>query len=390
MRIAMVGNGRTVHALVRGAALQARGHAVRLVTLGPVLPSTGIEVRTRPIPATLAQACVAARSFLRDLREFRPDLLHVHYAGGRLGTLAAFSGLRPLVVTVMGGDVQPEQHLGGLPPLERRATRRLLEQADLLLAKSDALRVEIARFGDFGAKTETVRWGIDVARFRRDPQAAAAWRARLGVAAHDRLVLSPRILRPLYNIHLLVEAWPRVLAQVPQALLLLSEHRADAAYRAQLEARVAALGLGPRVRFIGALDYAEMPGLLSACDASVNLPFSDGLPQSLFEALASETPALLGRLAAYEEVVRNEQEVLLVDLEPQAIAIGLARLLREPGLAARLTRKGLERVRAVASLPREAERVEGFYTRLLAAPRRRTPWPSRVLDAATLLVRLRG
>src|SRR6185503_6683622 len=98
----------------------------------------------------------AARSFLRDLREFQPDLLHVHYAGGKLGTLAAFSGIRPLVVTVMGGDVQPEQHLGGLPALERRATRRLLQQADLLLVKSEALRGELARFGDFAHKTETV------------------------------------------------------------------------------------------------------------------------------------------------------------------------------------------------------------------------------------------
>lgn len=383
----MVGNGRTVHALVRGAAVQARGHQVRLVTLGPVLPVGDVEVCTRPIPESLPEAVRAARSFLRDLHEFQPDLLHVHYAGGKLGTLAAFSGIRPLVVTVMGGDVQPEQHLGGLPALERRATRRLLQQADLLLVKSEALRLELARFGDFAHKTETVRWGIDVERFRRDAGAGAAWRARLGVGASDRLVLHPRILRPLYNVHLLVEAWPRVLRELPEALLLLSEHRAEDGYRAELQARIQALGIEQRVRFVGAVDYADMPGLLSACEASVSLPFSDGLPQSLFEALASETPVLLGRLQAYEEAVRDGQEALLVELEPAAIAAGVLRLLWDRELCARLTRAGLERVRTVASLPREAERVEGFYRRLLAAPRRRTPWPMRVLDAASLLLR---
>ena len=152
--------------------------------------------------------------------------------------------MRPLVVTVMGGDVQPEQHLAGLPALERRATRRLLEEADLILAKSDALRTEIAAFGRFESKIETVRWGVDPELFRARPEEAAALRARLGLAAGDRVVLSPRLLRPLYNVHLLVEAMPRVLAAVPGALLLLSRHRADEDYERTLRARVDALGLG--------------------------------------------------------------------------------------------------------------------------------------------------
>jgi len=383
----MVGNGRTVHALVRGAALAARGHDVRLVTLGPVLPVSGIDVRTRPIPETLPQAVAAARGFLRDLRSFQPDLLHVHYAGGKLGTLAAYSGLRPLVVTVMGGDVQPEQHLDGHAPLERRATRRLLEQADLLLAKSEALRRELAQFGDFDAKTEVVRWGIDVARFRRDPAAGRAWRERLGLAPDARAVLSPRLLRPLYNVHLLLEAWPSVLERVPTAVLLLSEHRALPDYRARLEERAHALGLAARVRFIGAIDYADMPGLLSACDLSVSIPASDGLPQSLFEALASETPALLGRLDSYAEAVTDGAHALLVDFEPSKVAAAIVRLLLERELVARLTRAGLARVREIASLPREAERVESFYRRALERPPHRTSALARFLDAATLLVR---
>lgn len=383
----MVGNGRTVHALVRGAAVAARGHQVRLVTLGPVLPSAGIEVRTRPIPGTLPQAVRAARGFLDDIRSFEPDLLHVHYAGGKLGTLAAFSGVRPLVVTVMGGDVQPEQHLEGHAPLERRATRRLLEQADLLLAKSEALLRELGNFGDFGAKTEVVRWGIDVARFRRDPTAGRAWRARLSLQREDRVVLSPRLLRPLYNVHLLIEAWPGVLQRVPTAVLLVSEHRALPDYKAQLEQRARSLGIAERVRFIGAIDYADMPALLSACDLSVSVPSSDGLPQSLFEAMASETPTVLGRLDAYAEAVTDGTHTLLSDIEPEALAQAIAKVLGDPQLAAGLSRAGLARVGAIASLPYEAERVEGFYRRVLDQPRHRTPAMARWLDAATLLLR---
>jgi glycosyltransferase involved in cell wall biosynthesis len=387
MRIAVVGNGRTVHALVRAAALAKRGHAVRLVTAGPVLDAPGIEVRTRPLPTNPLSAVLSARGFLRDLTSFAPDVLHVHYAGNKLGTMALLSGLRPLVVTVMGGDVQPEQHPGGLPALERRNTRRLLAEADLILAKSDALRSEIARFGRFESKTETVRWGVDPELFRARPDEAAALRARLGLAAGDRVVLSPRLLRPLYNVHLLVEAMPRVLAAEPAALLVLSQHRADEDYERALRARVDALGLGARVRFVPRIEHVEMPAWYTLAEVSVNLPFSDGLPQSLFEAMACGTASLLGRLPFYAEAVEDGTHVLLADLTADAVGAALVRLLTDHSLRRSLADAGRRRVLEVACLPREAERVEGFYERLLAQPRRRTGRVARALDAAGLLFR---
>lgn len=387
MRIAVVGNGRTVHALVRSAALAARGHQVRLVTAGPVLEAPSLDVCTRPIPGNPVAAAMAARGFLRDIWSFRPDVLHVHYAGSKLGTMATLSGVHPLVVTVMGGDVQPEQHLTGLPRLEHRATRRLLEEADLILAKSDALRPEIATFGQFESKIETVRWGVDPSLFERRADEAEALRVRLGLARDDRVVLSPRLLRPLYNVHLLVEAFPSVLAHVPRAVLLVSEHRADDAYREALGARVTALGLDDRVRFIGRIEHADMPAFYSLAEVSVNLPFSDGLPQSLFEAMACGTPSVLGRLPWYAEVVKEEEHVLLADLAPPAVASALKRLLTDEPLRRRLAEAGRRRVLEVACLPREAERVEGFYERLLARPRRRPAWAPRVLDGLSLAFR---
>jgi glycosyltransferase involved in cell wall biosynthesis len=387
MRIAVVGNGRTVHALVRGAAVAALGHTVRLVTLGPVLPCAGIEVRTRPIPAGLAQSIAAARGFLDDLRSFRPDLLHVHYAGGKLGTMASLSGIRPMVVSVMGGDVQPEQHPGGLSALERRATRRLLAEADLILAKSDGLRAEIAALGDFAGKVETVRWGVDTEAWRRQPAAGEALRARLGIPPGARVVLSPRILRPLYNVHLAVEALPRVIARVPEAVLVVTEHRPDAGYRRALAEQVEARGLHDRVFFIGPRDHAEMPALYSAADVMVSIPFSDGLPQSLFEAMACETPAVLGRLSAYAEAVTEGKHVLLVDLAPEPIADAIVRLLEDRDLARSLAAAARRRVAEVASLPREVRRVVALYQALLERPRKRAAWSGRVLDGLSLLLR---
>ena len=385
--MAVVGSGRSVHVLVRAGAIAARGHAVRLVTLGEVGPCQGFEVRTRSLPRSLPGAVSAARSFFQDIAGFEPDLLHLHYAGGPVGTLATLSGVRPLVATVMGGDVLPERHPGGLSRLERRASRRILEEADLVLAKSDALRPAIARFGDFAHKTETVRWGIDPAVFHRQPEAGRRLRERLGLADSDQAILSPRTLNAVHNIHLLVEAMPGVLAKAPRAVLLLTEQNAEAAYRARVQERIAALGLADRVRFVGGLGHADMPALYSLAEASVAIPVADGLPQSLFEAMACGTPAVLGRLPAYAEAVENGSTALLVDFRPEAVAAALIRLLTEPELHASIARAAQARVAEIALLPREAERVEGFYRRLLAArprPRRRL---ALALDALSLVLR---
>ena len=387
MRIAVVGNGRSVHTLSRSVAVAARGHQVRLVTLGPVLPASGIDVRTRPLPRGPLGAARAAAGFLADLRSFAPDLLHLHYAGGKLGTMATLSRVRPLVVTVMGGDVLPDQHPGGLPTLERRATRRILEQASLIFVKSEALRRALEGFGDFAARARTVRWGVDPGVFRRDEAGAAALRLRLGLAPTDRVVLSPRILQPLYNVHLAIEAMPRILAEVPTALLLVTEYAADEAYGARLRTLAGAAGVAGRVRFVGRIDQAAMPALYSLAEVAVSVPSSDGLPQSLFEAMACGTPIVLGRLPVYEEVVHDGAEALLVPLEAEALAQAVRRVLCEPALALRLAARARETVRREADLGREVARVEGFYAAALAAPIPAPTTASRAIDALGLLVR---
>jgi glycosyltransferase involved in cell wall biosynthesis len=384
----MVGNGRSVHTTGRAAAVAARGHEVRLVTLGPTRPAAGVDVRTRPLPRGSLDAVRAARGFLADIGSFAPDVLHLHYAGGRLGTLATLAAARPLVVTVMGGDVLPEQHPGGLPPLERRATRRILEQADLILVKADGLRPAVARFGPLRAPIEIVRWGVDPAVFRRDAGAAEAMRARLGLGARDRVLLSPRILQRLYNVHLAVEAMPAVLARVPEAVLLVTEYAADAAYRAGIEDRIGALGLGDRVRLVGVIDHSDMPALYSLAEVVVQVPSSDGLPQSLFEAMACEAPSVLSPLPAYAEVVRPGETALVAEAAPASIAEQVARILEDAGLREALAAAGLARVREVASLPREAARVEALYRSLVAGPRRRRArGPGWLLDALSLALR---
>jgi glycosyltransferase involved in cell wall biosynthesis len=294
--------------------------------------------------------------------------------------------MKPLVVTVMGGDVQPQQLLGRAGRFDHRTTKRMLSEADLLLAKSVALRKDIAVYGDYESKTHTVRWGIDAARFARDPARGETLRRKLGLP-QGPVLLSPRILSPLYNVHLMVEAMPEILAKRPDAILLISRHREDRDYAERLRQRVGELGLEKSVRFLEAVDHEGMRDLLSLASVVVSIPLADGLPQTLFEALASGTPLVLGRLPAYEEMVAHEREVLLTESSAGALAATVSRLLSDQPLAARLAAAGLSRIHEEPTLKDEARRVVDLYQSLLAGPRRPSPLGPRILDALSLAFR---
>lgn len=386
MKIAMVGNGASIHVTSRSAAVAARGHAVRLVTVGDVLPSPGVDVRSRPLPGGIAAGVSAARGFFRDLREFDPDLVHLHYAGGRLGTLTLLSGIRPLVVTVMGGDVLPEQHPGGLSRLQRRTTRRILQEADLVLVKADALRPAVTGLGAAHEKVETIRWGVDPAVFAPDPEGAAALRARLGLAPADRVILSPRLLKELYNVHLIVEALPLVLRDVPSAVLVVTEYGADPEYRRRLEQRTRELGIAERVRFAGRVGHEEMPALYSLAEVVVSVPSSDGLPQSHFEAMACGCALVTGRLEVYREVLEDGHSALMTSATPDAIAQAVSSILKDEALRSRLVAAARARVSEIGSRPRELDRLERAYARVAGAVGRPRKRALRVtLEALTFL-----
>jgi glycosyltransferase involved in cell wall biosynthesis len=103
--------------------------------------------------------------------------------------------------------------------------------------------------------------------------------------------------------------------------------------------------------------------------------------------MACGTPAVLGRLPAYGEVVRDGESALLVAIEAPAIAAVLARLLEDRALAQRLAGTALQEVRRSAVLPREAARVEALYERARSRPARRSARLPRAVDALSLLWR---
>jgi glycosyltransferase involved in cell wall biosynthesis len=187
------------------------------------------------------------------------------------------------------------------------------------------------------------------------------------------VILSPRILQRFYNVHMVVEAMPRILAAIPEARLLITEYQADPTYRGEISRRVEALGLGEHVRFVGSVPHHEMPQHYSLADVTVAVPPSDGLPQTLLEGMACGAPSILSRLPRYEELVTHGESALFVDISPESIAGGVIRMLEDAELRERIAAAGREIVTTHADFDRDADRVEAKYHELLTMAERRRP-----------------
>ena len=399
LTICAIGEADSVHVATRIRCFADMGHHVYLITPSPsrrgiagvteLVPGFDAALADRGWRGALARGCrrmggetlchlFRIVGFVRLLLRYRPDIVHVHYAYSLYGWAAGLLGCRPLVVTVMGGDVLFEEQ-GSPTPIGKWLTLELLRKADYITSKSHHLTEILDGFGGFADKTERILWGVPVETFRRVD--ASSLRQLLGIVAQRRVILSPKILRPLYRVDLVVEAMVLVRESCPDAVLLLTEYMPDADYRGAIKRRIDELGLAEHVLFCGQVDHAEMPAYYSLAEICVAVPSSDGLPQTLLESMACGTPNILSRLPRYEEIVRHEESAYFVEPNPADIGDGILRLLTDSALHRRISDRAREIAYAEANLAEQAARVEHRYQELAATIR-----PAVIRPAALLAV----
>jgi len=149
------------------------------------------------------------------------------------------------------------------------------------------------------------------------------------------------------------------LAHLPAAATLTVAGAGDAAYLARLTAEVGRLGLGGRVRFLGAVPRHELPALYAGHDALV-FPVTWEEPWGLvpLEAMAAGRPVVASGTGGSAEYLRDGENALLSPPgDASALAAALTRLAADAGLRARLRPAGLETAR-VHTAPRFNVSVE--------------------------------
>jgi len=174
------------------------------------------------------------------------------------------------------------------------------------------------------------------------------------------------VLRPQKRFDVMIDAFARVRERVPDAHLLLagSGGLADG-YRAGLERRVAELGLGDSVRFLGL--RRDVPAILDATDVACLSSDYEGLPIVLMEYMGAGKPIVSTAVGGIPELVAHRKEALLVPRrDPGALGDAVVELLQNRELAHQLGANARRRQARDYSLTATLRQVEELYDRLLA------------------------
>ncbi len=289
-------------------------------------------------------------------REFRLDVLHVHYAVPH--ATAAFLArsmlppkLRPKVVTTLHGT---DTTLLGRDPGYAPALLYALTRSDAVTVVSEFLHAETRRVLGVKRPIEVVHNFFDPRPPRRTREAV---RHELGVT-DELVILHSSNLRPVKRIDLLLETAARVRPQESFRLVILAGDDfapfAGAVRRLGLERRVSVLE-----RVLDIEDY------LQAADLGLFTSDSESFCLSILEAMWFGCPSVATRVGGIPEVVEEGVSGLLVTPgHADELARAVESLLSDPARRLAMGEAARRRARARFSAEVIVPRYEAIYRRV--------------------------
>jgi glycosyltransferase involved in cell wall biosynthesis len=297
------------------------------------------------------------------------DLVHIHtpfvahYAGVRAARRAAV----PCVATYHTFFEEYLHHyVPALPHAlgriaARHFTRSQCAAVQALIAPSEPMRAVLT---DYGVSTpiHVLPTGLPADRFRMGD--GAAFRALAGIAPERPLVTYIGRVAHEKNIGFLVQMFRRVLAQRPDALLVIA---GEGPAREGLREKVAALGLTPNVYFAG---YLERDSALLDCYAAADVFVFASRTETqglvLLEAMAQGAPIVSTAELGTRSILLPGSGALVVNEEETAFAAAVVRVLGDEALRLELRERGRSYARSWSSATM-ARRLKEIYQGLTRA-----------------------
>ncbi|MBX9860470.1 MAG: glycosyltransferase family 4 protein [Sphingomonas sp.] len=178
---------------------------------------------------------------------------------------------------------------------------QVASSAIIILSSEDAERDCLAFYPGARDRTRVARFAVPIDGW---PTADAAWaRLRAEEIAED-FVFLPNQLWQHKNHMLAVEAAGLLAQRGSNRQILVTGHGEDPrrpGYRAEIEARIAALGAGEHIRLLGSVDHGLVQAMMIGATALLNPSRFEGWSTTVEEAKAVGTPMLLSDLPVHRE-----------------------------------------------------------------------------------------
>ena len=318
----------------------------------------GVELRRVGSIAELVYAPLSPCypfALARALREFRPDVLHLHLPNPScFAALASPAARRLPWVVHWHADVSPDSHDWRLRAAYR--AYRPFEQA--VLARARAVIATSQPYLDASLALAPWRAKVTVVPLGTNERADVSPRSDLWPRRSGLRLLAVGRLSHYKGFDTLIAA----LAQLPDASLLLV---GSGECGPRLRADAAASGLADRIVFAGTLDDATLAAAYAGADVFVlpSLDRSEAFGLVLLEAMQSRLPVVASAVegSGVGSVVCNgDTGLLLPPGDADSLALALERM-HEADLRARLGHAGRARWQERFTLAKSAAAVRAIY-----------------------------
>lgn len=338
MRVLLLSDIDTPHTIKWATGLA--GRVARVGVFGLIETSNtiyqdydNIDLFCYGLPKTLAKSgegtlhkwryLKAVFALKRVVREFKPDIVHAHYASS-YGLLGRLSQFEPLVISVWGRDVFtfPDRSF-----LHRLMIQWVLRKAQFICSTSQIMARRTLKYTKDSA--HVVPFGVDTAVFRPKQVVVKPF------AADDIVIGCIKSLEPKYGLADLIAAFAQLKQQLmtplnTQVKLLLV---GGGSQRQALAERVKTLGIEDDVTFTGPVPYQRVVDYHNMLDIAVfaSTEDSESFGVSVLEASACGRPVIVTDIGGLPEVVVKDQTGLLVPVgDIDALVEALKLLVTNP------------------------------------------------------------
>jgi len=295
----------------------------------------------------------------RIMKAYRPHIVHSRNWGAIEAIPAArLAGVPVVVHSEHGYELDM---LGGLPGRRRLLRRALYAWADAVFTVTGELRSYHAQQAWVSCeRIRVIHNGVDTRRFAPRPELRADLRQRYGLPVNGFVVGAVGRMVPIKDHATLLKAAEAMAARGADVHVVLAGTGPELERHQRY---VADSALAGRVRFLGACD--DIPAVLNALDVFVLPSISEGMSNTLLEAMASGLPAVATRVGGNPVLIEEDRTGWLFPPgDVPELTARLECLARHAGLRGELGAAARERAISHFSFERMIRDYRNLYLEL--------------------------
>jgi glycosyltransferase involved in cell wall biosynthesis len=346
--------GQEKRILSEAAGLSGRGHYVAIACREHAkIRNEAIKLRIdiHTFPMRKFYDITSIMQMTKYLKDHKFDVINTHSGvDSWIGGIAAKITNIPVLVRT--------RHLN--IPLKRGLLNFVHYLPDIYITCGDNMRNNLVNTCGFPAvRVMSIPTGVGTAFF--DVKKNKEAKLKYGFSMDSTVISNVGILRSVKGHEVTLRSVKKIIEAFPNAKFLIA---GDGPVRERLEKMAADLGIERHVVFTGFIE--NIPEIYSFTDVAVLSSWSEGLPQSILQAMASGVPVVATKVGGVPEVVIHEKTGLLVEAgDHEGLAKSIIQILNNPDEALRFTASARELVMKEHSIDVMIDKIESLYKKLL-------------------------